>query len=78
MISNFPFFVFKLFIGKNILYIQAICGRSSTDTSDDFIEGLRHFDKVLSYIYTWGHSPVGVCLPLKQPLAIYAPPSKVS
>ncbi|XP_023338145.1 myosin-2 essential light chain [Eurytemora carolleeae] len=25
--------------------MQAICGRSSTDTSDDFIEGLRHFDK---------------------------------
>ena len=25
---------------------QAICSRRSTDTSDDFIEGLRHFDKV--------------------------------
>jgi len=25
--------------------MQAICGRSSSDTSDDFIEGLRHFDK---------------------------------
>jgi len=25
--------------------MQAICGRSSPDTSDDFIEGLRHFDK---------------------------------
>lgn len=25
--------------------MQAICGRQSTDTSDDFIEGLRHFDK---------------------------------
>ena len=25
--------------------IQAICSRRSTDTSDDFIEGLRHFDK---------------------------------
>ena len=24
---------------------QAICSRRSTDTSDDFIEGLRHFDK---------------------------------
>ena len=27
--------------------MQAICSRRSTDTSDDFIEGLRHFDKVL-------------------------------
>ena len=27
------------------LNIQAICSRRSTDTSDDFIEGLRHFDK---------------------------------
>ena len=26
--------------------IKAICSRRSTDTSDDFIEGLRHFDKV--------------------------------
>jgi len=26
--------------------MQAICSRRSTDTSDDFIEGLRHFDKV--------------------------------
>ena len=25
--------------------MQAICSRRSTDTSDDFIEGLRHFDK---------------------------------
>ena len=25
--------------------LQAICSRRSTDTSDDFIEGLRHFDK---------------------------------
>jgi len=25
--------------------MQAICARQSTDTSDDFIEGLRHFDK---------------------------------
>merc|ERR1712024_429602 len=25
--------------------VQAICSRRSTDTSDDFIEGLRHFDK---------------------------------
>ena len=24
---------------------KAICSRRSTDTSDDFIEGLRHFDK---------------------------------
>ena len=54
--------MFSNYLLKNILYIQAICGRSSTDTSDDFIEGLRHFDKVLSYIYTWGHSSVGVCL----------------
>ena len=28
-------------------YFKAICSRRSTDTSDDFIEGLRHFDKVL-------------------------------
>ena len=27
------------------LLVQAICSRRSTDTSDDFIEGLRHFDK---------------------------------
>ena len=27
------------------LNFQAICSRRSTDTSDDFIEGLRHFDK---------------------------------
>ena len=26
--------------------LGAIMGRRSTDTSDDFIEGLRHFDKV--------------------------------
>merc|ERR1712037_908098 len=25
--------------------MQAICSRRSTDTTDDFIEGLRHFDK---------------------------------
>merc|ERR1719511_378246 len=25
--------------------MQAICSRRSTDTSEDFIEGLRHFDK---------------------------------
>jgi len=25
--------------------MQAICSRSSNDTSEDFIEGLRHFDK---------------------------------
>ncbi|TRY72447.1 hypothetical protein TCAL_13626 [Tigriopus californicus] len=24
---------------------QAICGRRSTDTTEDFVEGLRHFDK---------------------------------
>ena len=26
--------------------LQAIMGRRSKDTTDDFIEGLRHFDKV--------------------------------
>ena len=26
-------------------FSKAICSRRSTDTSDDFIEGLRHFDK---------------------------------
>jgi len=25
--------------------LQAICGRRSTDTTEDFVEGLRHFDK---------------------------------
>ena len=25
--------------------MQAICSRRSSDTSEDFIEGLRHFDK---------------------------------
>ena len=29
----------------NIFFSKAICSRRSTDTSDDFIEGLRHFDK---------------------------------
>jgi len=25
--------------------LQAICGKRSTDTTEDFVEGLRHFDK---------------------------------
>ena len=32
---------------KPICLFKAICSRRSTDTSDDFIEGLRHFDKVI-------------------------------
>merc|ERR1711872_344611 len=30
--------------------MQAICSRRSTDTSDDFIEGLRHFDRMAMFI----------------------------
>ena len=32
------------------VFVQAICSRSSNDTSEDFIEGLRHFDKVSKQI----------------------------
>jgi hypothetical protein len=28
--------------------LQAICSRRSTDTTEDFVEGLRHFDKVFN------------------------------
>jgi hypothetical protein len=28
-----------------IFDFQAICSRRSTDTAEDFVEGLRHFDK---------------------------------
>ena len=40
---------------KPICLFKAICSRRSTDTSDDFIEGLRHFDKVIVSIkhFTW-------------------------
>ena len=34
---------------KTIRLLKAICSRRSTDTSDDFIEGLRHFDKVIVF-----------------------------
>ena len=30
-----------------VVALQAICARKQPDTSDDFIEGLRHFDKEL-------------------------------
>ena len=34
------------FLVLNLIFaFKAICSRRSTDTSDDFIEGLRHFDK---------------------------------
>ena len=34
------------FLELNLIFaFKAICSRRSTDTSDDFIEGLRHFDK---------------------------------
>jgi len=29
----------------NYPHFQAICSRQSTDTAEDFVEGLRHFDK---------------------------------
>jgi hypothetical protein len=32
------------------MYPQAISSKSSSDTSDDFIEGLRHFDKVITWM----------------------------
>ena len=46
--SSFPLCRFTriLFLVLNLIFdIKAICSRRSTDTSDDFIEGLRHFDK---------------------------------
>ena len=31
--------------------LQAVSSKKITDTADDFVEGLRHFDKVFSFIF---------------------------
>lgn len=40
-----PLFLFHSFTTQTQFFRQAICQKRNNDTAEDFVEGLRHFDK---------------------------------
>ena len=46
LLSKLPRGLFSFDSPEHVFILfQAICSRRSTDTTEDFVEGLRHFDK---------------------------------